>query len=66
MSEQHEEARRDNSIQRVTAQQTFVPENRVLNGALLNRVKRRIREGYYDSGQILKEIAERITGGGAK
>lgn len=41
---------------------SFTPANRVLNGALLNRVRRRISEGYYDSGQILKDVAERITG----
>lgn len=48
----------------VTREQTngFVPVNRRKDGMLFRVIAERIKSGYYDSTQILKEIADRMVG----
>lgn len=41
---------------------TFTPENRRKDGALFRKIGDRIREGYYESSQVLKAIADRMAG----
>jgi len=44
------------------ARRSFTPLNRRKDGALFREIGERIRAGYYDSSQVLRTIAERITG----
>lgn len=41
---------------------SFTPENRRKDGAMFRKIRERIREGYYESGSVLKLIADKITG----
>ena len=45
-----------------THPRSFTPENRRKDGAMLRKIRERIREGYYESGHVLKLIAEKMTG----
>ncbi|NUO17958.1 hypothetical protein HUU59_00715 [bacterium] len=40
---------------------TFTPVNRRKDGAVLRQIRDRIREGYYESTEILKRIADKIV-----
>jgi len=41
---------------------SFVPENRHRDSLIFRRVRKRIEEGYYESTQVLRDIAYRIMG----
>lgn len=41
---------------------TFTPENRSSESLIFRRIRRRIEEGYYESSQVLRDIAYRIIG----
>ena len=41
---------------------SFTPENRRRDGAMFRKIRERIREGYYESGNVLELIADKITG----
>lgn len=41
---------------------SFTPLNRRKDGAVFRLIRERIREGYYESGAVLRKIAERIAG----
>jgi hypothetical protein len=41
---------------------TFTPENRSRDSLIFRRIRKRIEEGYYESSQVLRDIAFRIIG----
>lgn len=40
---------------------SFTPENRRKDGAMFRKIRERIKEGYYESGSVLRLIAEKLT-----
>ncbi|MBK6766311.1 MAG: hypothetical protein IPG71_08330 [bacterium] len=41
---------------------SVVPENRHRDSLIFRRIRKRIEEGYYESTQVLRDIAYRIMG----